>query len=98
MIHQEPLRARVLVKTILISLALFVMWTAVAEVDEITKSEGKVIPSSQIQILQSLDGGIVAEINVKEGAGGGYRPDSAARRSDAFRILRARKTVRNTWP
>ena len=43
MIHQEPLRARVLVKTILISLALFVMWTAVAEVDEITKSEGKVM-------------------------------------------------------
>jgi adhesin transport system membrane fusion protein len=67
MIHQEPLRARVLVKTILIALALFVMWTAVALVDEITKAEGKVIPSSQIQILQSLDGGIVVEINVKEG-------------------------------
>ena len=67
MIHQEPLRARVLIKTILISLALFIMWTAVAQVDEITKGEGKVIPSSQIQILQSLDGGIVAEINVKEG-------------------------------
>lgn len=67
MIHQEPLRAKVLIKTILISLALFVMWTAVAKVDEITKGEGKVIPSSQIQILQSLDGGIVAEINVKEG-------------------------------
>lgn len=67
MIHQEPLRARVLVKTILISLALFIMWMAVAEVDEITKGEGKVIPSSQVQILQSLDGGIVAEINVREG-------------------------------
>ena len=67
MIHQEPLRARVLVKTILISVALFVMWTAVARVDEIAKGEGKVIPTSQIQILQSLDGGIVAEINVKEG-------------------------------
>lgn len=67
MIHQEPLRARVLVKTILIAMALFVMWTAVALIDEITKGEGKVIPSSQIQILQSLDGGIVAEINVKEG-------------------------------
>lgn len=66
-IHQEPLRARVLVKTILISVALFIMWTAVALVDEITKGEGKVIPSSQIQVLQSLDGGIVAEINVKEG-------------------------------
>jgi adhesin transport system membrane fusion protein len=67
MIQQEPLRAKVLIKTILISVALFIMWTAVAEVDEITKGEGKVIPSSQIQILQSLDGGIVAEINVKEG-------------------------------
>jgi adhesin transport system membrane fusion protein len=67
MIHQEPLRARVLVKTILIAVALFIMWTAVARVDEIAKGEGKVIPSSQIQILQSLDGGIVAEINVKEG-------------------------------
>ena len=67
MIHQEPLRARVLVKTILICMALFIMWTAVALVDEITKGEGKVIPSSQIQVLQSLDGGIVAEINVKEG-------------------------------
>jgi adhesin transport system membrane fusion protein len=67
MIQQEPLRARVLVKTILVVMALFIMWTAVAQVDEITKGEGKVIPSSQIQVLQSLDGGIVAEINVKEG-------------------------------
>ncbi len=67
MLHQEPLRARILVKSILIALALFVMWTAVALVDEITKGEGKVIPSSQIQVLQSLDGGIVVEINVKEG-------------------------------
>jgi adhesin transport system membrane fusion protein len=67
MIHQEPLRARILVKTILIAMSLFVMWTAVALIDEITKGEGKVIPSSQIQILQSLDGGIVAEINVREG-------------------------------
>lgn len=67
MIQQEPLRARILVKTILIATALFIMWTAVALVDEITKGEGKVIPSSQIRVLQSLDGGIVAEINVKEG-------------------------------
>lgn len=67
MIHQEPLRARILVKTIQISMALFIMWMAVAEVDEIAKGEGKVIPSSQIQVLQSLDGGIVVEINVREG-------------------------------
>jgi membrane fusion protein, adhesin transport system len=67
MIHQEPLRARVLVKTLVVTFALFVMWMAVAEVDEIARGEGKVIPSSQLQILQSLDGGIIAEINVDEG-------------------------------
>lgn len=66
-IHQEPLRARVLVKTLLIIAALFIMWAAVARVDELTRGEGKVIPSRQLQVLQSLDGGIVSEIMVKEG-------------------------------
>jgi adhesin transport system membrane fusion protein len=67
MIQQEPLRARMLVKTLLIVFSLAVMWAAVAKVDEITKGEGKVIPSKQLQVLQSLDGGIVSEIKVQEG-------------------------------
>ncbi len=66
-IHQDPLRARMLVKTLTIVLALAIMWSAVARVDEITKGEGKVIPSRQLQVLQSLDGGIVSEILVREG-------------------------------
>jgi adhesin transport system membrane fusion protein len=67
MLEQEPLRARVLVKTLLIVVMLSIMWAAVATFDEITKGEGKVIPSRQLQVLQSLDGGIVAEIAVQEG-------------------------------
>lgn len=67
MIHQNPLRARVMVKTITIVSALAILWSAVAQVDEITKGEGKVIPSRQLQVLQSLDGGIVSEIHVHEG-------------------------------
>jgi adhesin transport system membrane fusion protein len=67
MIQQEPLRARVLVKTITIVLGLAIMYAAVAHIDEITKGEGKVIPSRQLQILQSVDGGIVSEILVREG-------------------------------
>ncbi|MCP5267576.1 MAG: HlyD family type I secretion periplasmic adaptor subunit [Zoogloeaceae bacterium] len=66
-LHQEPLRARVLLKSGLIVFALFVMWAAVSQVDEVTRGEGKVIPSRQIQILQSLDGGFVSEILVREG-------------------------------
>lgn len=66
-IQQEPLRARVLSKSIGVVLAVAILWAAVAQVDEITRGEGKVIPSQQLQVLQSLDGGIVAEINVREG-------------------------------
>jgi adhesin transport system membrane fusion protein len=35
--------------------------------DEVTRGEGKVIPSRQVQVMQSLDGGIVSEILVREG-------------------------------
>lgn len=67
MIQQEPLRARVLLKSGIVVFSIFVMWAAVAQIDEITRGEGKVIPSRQLQVLQSLDGGIVADIAVQEG-------------------------------
>jgi adhesin transport system membrane fusion protein len=66
-LDQEPLRARILLKTFGLVFVLAVAWAALAKVDEITKGEGKVIPSRQLQVLQSLDGGAVSEILVKEG-------------------------------
>jgi adhesin transport system membrane fusion protein len=42
-------------------------WAAFATVDEVTVGEGKVIPSSQVQVVQNLEGGIVSEILVKVG-------------------------------
>lgn len=67
MLAQEPLRARMLVNSLGVVFILAVLWAGLSEVDEITKGEGKVIPSRQLQILQSLDGGIVSEILVQEG-------------------------------
>ncbi len=67
MLQQEPLRARILVRALLGVFVLFVVWAAVVKVDEVTRGDGKVIPSRQLQILQSLDGGIVSGINVAEG-------------------------------
>lgn len=66
-LNQEPLRARVLLRSIGIVFVLFVAWAAIANLDEVTRGEGKVIPSKQIQILQSIDGGLVSEILVREG-------------------------------
>ncbi|MBK7415836.1 MAG: HlyD family type I secretion periplasmic adaptor subunit [Dechloromonas sp.] len=66
-LRQEPLRARVLLRSIGIVAALFIAWAAIAQLDEVTRGDGKVIPSKQIQILQSIDGGLVSEILVREG-------------------------------
>ncbi len=66
-IAQDPLRARKAVRAALLALAIFLLWAAIAQVDEITKGEGKAVSSRQLQVVQSLDGGIVREILVKEG-------------------------------
>ena len=66
-IDQEPLRARYLLRSIGVILLVFVVWAAFATVDEVTRGSGKVIPTSQVQIVQAVDGGVVAEILVREG-------------------------------
>ena len=43
------------------------IWAYFANLDEVTSGEGKVIPSSQVQIIQNLEGGILAELLVHEG-------------------------------
>ncbi|CAM3573205.1 HlyD family type I secretion periplasmic adaptor subunit [Parendozoicomonas haliclonae] len=58
---------RPLILVVLLTLVLFIVWASWAEVDEITRGEGKVVPSSQIQDVQNLEGGIVREILVREG-------------------------------
>lgn len=67
MLRQEPLRARVLLRSIGIVFSVFILWAGVAQLDEVTRGDGKVIPSRQLQVLQSIDGGLVSEILVKEG-------------------------------
>ena len=47
--------------------ALGVLWASLAHVDQMSTGAGRVIPSSQVQVVQSLEPGIVAEILVAEG-------------------------------
>jgi len=65
--EQTPRGARILVWLSVAFVLILILWAAFASLDEVTRGEGKVIPSRQIQILQSMDGGIVSEILVKEG-------------------------------
>ncbi len=53
---------------ILIGFVLFlILWAHYAKVDEVTRGEGKAIPSSKVQKIQNLEGGIVSQIFVHEG-------------------------------
>jgi membrane fusion protein, adhesin transport system len=67
--HNEPslLGARPALWLCAFIVAIFIIWAAFAEIDEVTRGEGKVVPSSRLQNIQSLEGGIVEELLVSEG-------------------------------
>lgn len=65
--EQSPIRARQIVYLMGLIILVMIGWAALTEVDEVTRGEGRVTPSKQVQVVQSLDGGIVAEILVREG-------------------------------
>lgn len=66
-IQQEPVRARKLLFGLFLTIIALIAWSSFAPLDEVTRGDGKVIPSQQLQIIQSLDGGIVEKIFVHEG-------------------------------
>ncbi len=64
---QLPLSKHLLLLTIVLFFVIFVIWANFATLDEVTRGDGKIIPSSEVQALQSLDAGIVEELLIKEG-------------------------------
>jgi len=66
-LQQEPLRARSLLRLAAVVLVLLLVWAAFAEIDEVTRGDARVVPTSQVQIIQSVDGGVVESLLVKEG-------------------------------
>jgi len=65
---RTPRTARMLLAAALALLVAFVTWAHFAVLDEVKRGNGKVIPSRQIQVVQTLEGGIVQAILVQEGA------------------------------
>ncbi len=52
----------------LVFLIIIISWAYLAKIDEVTHATGKVIPSSNVKVIQNLEGGIVKSILTKEGA------------------------------
>lgn len=66
-LQQEPVKTRWLLRVMALIILILVVWAAFAPLDEVARGEGKVIPSSQLQVIQSFDGGVVQEVLVREG-------------------------------
>ncbi|AZG33849.1 MULTISPECIES: HlyD family type I secretion periplasmic adaptor subunit [Shewanella] len=67
MMTDAPSGHRLIIWSLAAMMVCFVIWAYFSELDQVTTGIGKVIPSSQIQIIQSLDGGILQNIYVQEG-------------------------------
>mgnify|MGYP001477885280 FL=1 len=63
----SPKGARKLILIIFVFFIFAIYWAANAQIDEITKGDGKVISSKQLQKLQSLEGGIISDVLISSG-------------------------------
>jgi adhesin transport system membrane fusion protein len=64
---RPPLFARLGLAVLVLLIVTFVSWTSVASIEEIARGEGKVIPVSRTQIIQSSEAGVIQEIAVQLG-------------------------------
>ena len=67
MLMKTPKGGRLLIYTMLLALFFAIVWASFARLDEITRGMGIVIPSSRLQVVQNLEGGILEKIFVEEG-------------------------------
>src|SRR3954454_14170185 len=65
---RTPRTARLLLVSTLALLLSGIVWAHFAVLDEVKRGDGRVIASQQTQVVQSLEGGIVQDILVREGA------------------------------
>lgn len=66
-IYNRPKKLHWVLISFVITIFSFIIWASFAQIDEIARGHGKVVPSGQNQIIQNLEGGIVSEILVREG-------------------------------
>lgn len=66
-LEKPTFRSQLVVWIMLLVVIWLITWANYAELDKIVRGDGKVVPSTQIQVIQNLEGGIVEELFVKAG-------------------------------
>ena len=67
MLMKNSLGTKLMLWISFIVIIWLIVWAYYADIDSLTRGEGKVIPSSQVQVIQNLEGGIVSDIMFTEG-------------------------------
>ena len=67
LVEQKTPFSMIMLYLIAAVLVIAIVWAKFARVEEVTQGEGRIIPASREQIIQSLEGGILEELNVHEG-------------------------------
>ncbi len=66
-LKKESQIAPLLLLTIGLTFVILIIWAAFSEIDEITRGEGTIIPSTKLQVVNHLEGGIIQSIHINEG-------------------------------
>tara|TARA_E500000331_G_scaffold292121_1_gene288882 strand:- start:722 stop:1153 length:432 start_codon:yes stop_codon:yes gene_type:complete len=66
-VESLPISLHSIVWITLAFLIIALIWANFATLDEVAHAERRVIPSSQVQVIQNLEGGIISEVLVKTG-------------------------------
>ena len=85
--------SRALIWTSVFVILGFVLWADWAELDEITRASGQVITTSRNQVIQGMEGGVLAKIPVQEGM--------AVKKGQLlvqFERTRRRRAILKVWP
>lgn len=59
--------SNILLCSIIALIVFFIVWASISEIEELTRGQGQVVPTQEIQIVQSLEGGILQELLVAQG-------------------------------
>ncbi len=67
MLESTPVRIRLIIIFWAFSVSALLIWMSMAQVDELVRGSGEIVPSGENQLIQNLEGGIIESILVKEG-------------------------------
>ena len=62
-----PRHIRLTIAMLCAGLTAFIVWATFAQLDEVASASGQIAPSGAIQVVQHVDGGVIARIGVAEG-------------------------------